>query len=192
MMPNLSSVMENEKITVWELVNKVEDPRSPSGRRYPLANILRMMLSGFLCGRNSTAAIVRWAKTLSKNHKQALGFSSIPSEGALSNLFAKMDVAGMEEVLNKNKLEQSKEFASLLHIAIDGKTIKGSAHNEAPAVHLLSAFIVDLKSTLKQYQQEEEDNEITSAIKLLQNVKLENVVISGDAIFAQKKYMPSY
>ena len=184
--------MENEKMTIWELVNKVKDPRNPSGLRYPLVNILRMMLSGFLCGRNSTAAIVRWAKTLSKNHKQALGLSSIPSEGALSNLFAKMDVAEMEEVLNKNKLKQSTEPTSLLHIAIDGKTIKGSAYNEAPAVHLLSAFIVGLKSTLKQHQQEEEDNEITSAIKLLKDVKLENVVVTGDAIFAQKKYMPSY
>lgn len=184
--------MKNEKITIWELGNKITDPRNPSGRRYPLVNILRMMFSGFLCGCNSTAAIVRWAKTLSKNHKQVLGFSTIPSEGALSNLFAKMDVDQMEEVLNNNKLRLLTESTSLQHIAIDGKTIKGSAYNENPAVHLLSAFVVNLKLTLKQHQQEAGDNEITSALKLLQNIELENIVVSGDAIFAQKKYMPSY
>jgi CHASE1-domain containing sensor protein len=183
--------MENKKITVWELLDKIKDPRSPSGRRHPLGAILRMMLSGFLCGRNSTAAIVRWAKTLSKNNRQALGLSKIPSEGALSNLFAKMDIAAMEEVLKHNKLEQPTGALTLIHIAIDGKTIKGSAHNEAPAVHLLSMFVVGLKSTVKQHQQEEGENEITSALKLLQNVNLKKVVVSGDAIFAQKKYMPN-
>lgn len=52
----------------------------------------------------------------------------------------------MEEVLNKNKLERSTESLSLLHVVIDGKTIKGSTHNDTPAVHLPSAFIVELKS----------------------------------------------
>lgn len=95
-------------------------------------------------------------------------------------------VAAMEAILNKNKLKQSAESISLLHIAIDGKTIKGSAYNETPAVHLLSAFAIGLKSTLKQHQQEEGDNEITSALKLLQHMALEQIVISADAIFAQK------
>ena len=182
--------MESEPVTVWELLGKVKDPRNPSGRRHGLPSILRMMVNGFLCGCNSTAAIVRWAKRLSKTHKEALGFSgAIPSEGALSNLFAKMNVSEMEDTLNKNKLKQSMKTQSLLHIAIDGKTIRGSVHKEAPAVHLLSAFAVGLKSTIKQCQQDAAENEITSALKLLQTVELERVVITGDAIFAQKKYM---
>ncbi len=183
--------MKNENAenkTLWELVEEIKDPRSASGKRYKLGNILRLMLSGFLCGCNSTAAVIRWGKRISKKHKEALGFSRrLPSEGTLSNLFGKMDVSAMEEVLNGKKLKQAKESSTLLQIAIDGKTIKGSAYNESPAVHLLSAFAVGLKSTLKQYEQENGDNEITSALKLLKDMPLEGVVVSGDAIFAQKK-----
>lgn len=176
--------------SLWELLERVKDPRSRSGRRYPLGNILKLMLSGFLCGCNCTAEVIRWAKKLGKKDKKMLGFEErFPSEGTLSNLFAKMDVGEMEQVLNRDNWIEIGEANSVMHIAIDGKTIRGSSSADTPAIHLLSAFAVSLKSTLKQHQQEPGDNEITSALKLLQGVNLKGTVISGDAIFAQKKYM---
>lgn len=181
---------ETKKIALWDLVEQVKDPRNPSGLRHPLKSILRLMISGFLCGCNCTAAVLRWAKRLPKAHREALGFpKALPSEGALSNLFSRMDVVAMEQVMNRDNWIQVKESPSIMHIAIDGKTIRGSSHVDTPAIHLLSAFAVGLKSTLKQHKQDPGDNEINSALKLLKDVDLTNIVISGDAIFAQKKYM---
>lgn len=180
----------NEKMSLWDLVEQVADPRNRSGQRHPLQAILRMMISGFLCGCNSTASVLRWAKRLSRAHKEALGLTKgIPTAGALSNLFAKMNVENMEQVLNQDGWVQLEKSPSIMHIAIDGKTIRGSSCGDTPAIHLLSAFAVSLKSTLKQHQQDPEDNEISSALKLFKDVDLKNTVVSGDAIFAQKKYM---
>ena len=36
--------MENEITSLWELIDEVEDPRNPSGLRYPLSNIWRRRL----------------------------------------------------------------------------------------------------------------------------------------------------
>ena len=187
-MPKTEKREKEERKKLWDILEEVEDPRSPLGRRYSLVSILRLMFSGFLCGQNNTAEVIRWAKKLSKKHKEALGFStSIPSEGTLCNLFAKMDVAGMEKLLNEKTLEQAKDGKTLLHIAMDGKTIKGSAYNDVAAVHLLSCFAIGLKQTFRQQQQEPGDNEINTALKLMKGLNLEGVVVSGDAIFAQKK-----
>ena len=181
-----------EIMSIWELTEAIKDPRDPSGKRYPLSNILRLMFSGFICGCNCTAAVIRWAKRLSKKHKEELGFPErFPSEGTLSNLFSAMDVDAMEKVLNKGNWIKMRESSSVMHIAIDGKTIRGSSCKDTPAVHLISAFAVSLKSTLKQHKQDPEDNEITSALKLLKNADLRGIVLSGDPIFAQKKYMQS-
>lgn len=184
--------MENEITSLWQLMEEVEDPRDPSGLRYPLSNILRLMISGFICGCNCTAEVVRWANRLPQKPKKELGFPKrFPSEGALSNLFRAMDVNAMEKILNRDAWIKVKKSSSVVHIAIDGKTIRGSSHKDTPAVHLLSAFAVGLKSTLNQHEQDFGDNEITSALKLLKDTDLRGVVISGDAIFAQKKYMQS-
>lgn len=175
---------------LWALLDAVPDPRDPSGRRHLLGNILRLMLTGFLCGCNCTAEVLRWAQKLSKQYKTTLGFpNKLISAGALSNLFAKIDMASLEKILNEQKFNTMKDPSTLLHIAIDGKTIKGSAYNLNPAVHLLSAFAVKLKATIKQEKEQSKDNEITTAIKLLQGLELEGTVITGDAIFAQKKFV---
>lgn len=182
--------IDKYNVGLWTLLDTVPDPRNPSGKRHSLGNILRLMLSGFLCGCNCTAEVLRWIERLPKQYKTVLGFpEKVISAGTLSNLFAKIDMASLERILNGQKLDQAKETSNLIHIAIDGKTIKGSAYNLSPAVHLLSAYAVKLKATIKQEKEQSEENEITTAIRLLQGLDLEGTVITGDAIFAQKKFV---
>lgn len=177
---------------LWTLLDSVPDPRNPSGKRHSLGNILRLMLSGFLCGCNCTAEVLRWFKRLPNHYQIVLGFpDKVISAGALSNLFAKIDMASLEQTLNRQTFDLAKDTPNLLHIAIDGKTIKGSAYNSSPAVHLLSAFAVKLKATIKQEKEESGENEITAAIRLLQGLELEGTVITGDALFSQKKSVRS-
>lgn len=108
------------------MLDSVPDTRNPSGKRHSLGNILRLMLNGFLCGCNCTAEVLRWFKRL-PNHYQIP--DKVISAGALSNLFAKIDLAILEQTLNRQTFDLAKDTPNLLHIAIDGKTIKGSAYN---------------------------------------------------------------
>ena len=182
---------ENKK-SLWDLLNEVEDPRRKEGRRYELSSILKLLVSGFLCGCNHVSEVLRWGNRLTKKHRQELGFKDrLPCQGALSNLFKIMDVDQLESLLHVKMDQEIKEKRKLTHIAMDGKTLKGSGYNEVAAVHVLTLFSTSCKKAIKQKKQPKGSNEITTAIELLKEMNLKGLVISGDAIFAQKKYSPS-
>lgn len=179
--------MKKTKKRLSEVLKEIEDPRNGSGRRHGLEGILKMMVSGLMCGCNNTAEVVRWGRRLSKQHKEALGLGrGIPSEGALSNLFRKMDMKEVEKRLGRWEVKEKKE-GERMHVAIDGKTIKGSAYKETEAVHLLSGFATKYRKVMGQIAQRKGENEISAAVRLLEELEIEGCVVSGDAIFAQKK-----
>lgn len=73
------------------------------------------------------------------------------------------------------------------HIAIDGKTLKGSRRHDAKALHVVSAFASNLSAVVGDLAVEPENNEITAALELLKDLPLEGAVVTGDAIFCQRK-----
>ena len=74
------------------------------------------------------------------------------------------------------------------HLALDGKTLRSTHEEGIPLVHLLSAFAVNVQGVIGQIRIEAGENEITAALRLLADLPLEETIITGDAIFAQKKF----
>jgi hypothetical protein len=174
--------------TAWEILEEVKDPRNPSGKRYKLGSILKLIVSGFICGCNNIAEVLRWGQRISKNHLKELGFNEkLPRNSTLSNLFRQIDVEELEKVFNQWSPKGRKGEEGILHLALDGKTLRASAYNEQPAAHVLSLFSTALKRVFHQRRQKSADNEITTALELLKAVELKGVIITGDAMFAQKK-----
>jgi hypothetical protein len=73
------------------------------------------------------------------------------------------------------------------HVAMDGKSLRGSHSGEYPAVHLLALYCAAAQGVLGQMRMEPGTNEITAAKALLKAVPLSQTVVTGDAIFAQKE-----
>ncbi len=73
------------------------------------------------------------------------------------------------------------------HIAIDGKTLKGSRRLDAKALHVLSAFATALSAVIGDMVVEPGQNEITAALAFLKELPLEGAVITGDAMFCQRE-----
>jgi len=73
------------------------------------------------------------------------------------------------------------------HIAMDGKTLKGSRRLDAKAVHVLSAFATDLGAVIGEMTVAPDQNEITAALVLLKGLPLDGTIITGDAIFTQRE-----
>jgi hypothetical protein len=71
-------------------------------------------------------------------------------------------------------------------LAIDGKTLRGTAKQGAPGAHLLSAVTHRLGITLGQWPVSEKSNEITAVRNLLQALILEGRVITVDALLTQR------
>src|SRR5437588_8346945 len=74
-----------------------------------------------------------------------------------------------------------------IQLALDGKTLRGTIPlGETRGVHLLAAYLPKQGVVLAQMRVDEKSNEITHAPKLLRQMDLRGVVVSGDAMFDQR------
>ena len=71
-------------------------------------------------------------------------------------------------------------------VALDGKTLRGSADGDVPGVHLLSAFAPAAGAVLGQLRVEATTNEHKAALVLLGVLPLSGKVVTGDALFTHR------
>ena len=76
------------------------------------------------------------------------------------------------------------------HVAIDGKTLRGSFDNflDRRAAHILSAFASDTALVLAHLDCNEKSNEIPAVQTLLGSLALTGSVVTVDAMHCQKKH----
>lgn len=101
----------------------------------------------------------------------------------LHYFFQSLDADALSRTLGRFSLEQGKAE----HIAIDGKTLRGSRRLDDKAIHVLSAFATELGAVIGELTVEPDQNEITAALVLLKGLPLEGRIITGDAIFTQRE-----
>jgi predicted transposase YbfD/YdcC len=92
-----------------------------------------------------------------------------------------------EETEDKDEDEDA-EPALLQAIAVDGKTLRGARIDGAAAVHLLSAMTHAEGATVAQRDVDQKTNEITGFRPLLDGLDLDGVVVTADAMHAQREH----
>jgi hypothetical protein len=71
---------------------------------------------------------------------------------------------------------------------LDGKTLRGTIPaGQSQGVHLLAAYVPEQGVVLMQMQVGEKTNEISVAPQIVQTLDLRGVVVTGDAMQAQRK-----
>jgi hypothetical protein len=167
--------------TLKETLESLPDHRSRHGQEYSLGSLLLLILAGFLCGCTSLKAVWRFSKRLTREQREALGFYwfKVPSHPTLCVALHGIQVDALEAALSQVAL--SERDGKPLHLAIDGKTLRGSG-----GVHLLSCFSDALKATVGQRKAGRGYDEVTAAIELLKTLPLKDTVITGDAMFADR------
>jgi hypothetical protein len=183
--------MQTELTTLWDRLSQIPDPRNPSGRRFSLQSILSLIIAGLLCGKLSVRAIARWGRRLQQEDLKLIGITreKSPSQSSIHYLLTRIDVAAVEKVLGEwiQSLTQNND----LHIALDGKTLKGSASEEYKALHLLAAYCTNISGVFAQIGLDSKEGEITGAKRILFEIPVCGNIISGDAIFCQTEICQS-
>ncbi|MCA9428416.1 MAG: ISAs1 family transposase [Candidatus Omnitrophica bacterium] len=179
-------------MSLWEVLGEVPDHRDPSGRRYSLQSVLAITLAAMLSGRSGLAAVARWGRRLTPKGLKSFGVDRKkgPCHATYHNVFKGLDIGALEAALGRwvrgGEFEQES-----LHLAIDGKRLRGSRTLEGPGVHLLAAYSEALKGVVQELKVSEDSNEIDAALRLLQEIPLSGTVVTGDAMFTQKKICES-
>jgi predicted transposase YbfD/YdcC len=109
----------------------------------------------------------------------------IPSHDTFERVFAALDPRAFERCC----LAWLREVAGLVggkHIAIDGKTLRGSAGSTLGPLHLVSAWATQAHLTLGQVAVDGKSNENTAIPPLLQLLDLQGALVTIDAMGCQK------
>ena len=169
--------------TLWDVLGTIVDRRGRKGRQYPLQALLAIAIAAMLAGANDLRAIFRWGRRLKPEALALFGLEKAPCHSQWFYFFRSLEGDALGRTLGAFALGGAEPG----HIAIDGKTLKGSRRLDAKALHVVSAFATKLSAVVGDIVVEPDQNEITAALVLLEQLPLQGTIITGDAIFCQRE-----
>lgn len=169
-------------LSLAEAFALIPDPRDRRGRQHPLVAMLCLTTVAILAGCRSINAVAQFGRDHGIHMAHALGFhkARTPAPSTFSELFRQLDVAAVEKALQTWLLGRGTGGE---HLALDGKTARGSAEGEVPGVHLLAAFATADAAVLGQLEAAKSTNEHKAALRLLGILPLAGKVVTADAMF---------
>jgi hypothetical protein len=173
---------------------QVPDHRKIKGRRYPLRTVLCIITLATLCGYSGHRAIASFAAKLTQRQRRRLrcyrnkhtGQYDVPKETCIREILYKLDAEAVENVVVR--WMAGLDETELRCIAIDGKTLKGTAkRNEQgekkDALHLVSAVNHSNARLLAQEAVQDKSNEIPAVRTLIERFPyLDGVTVTTDAM----------
>jgi hypothetical protein len=173
-------------------LHEIPDPRYPQGRRHPLAAILALVCVAMLCGSRSYSAMAEWGRCYGQKLAQALGFThaKTPCAATLYHVLRQLDGNLLEATLGtwaESILTVLPPTPGELEaLAIEGKTLRGSRKQGAPAVHLLSVLSHRLGLTLGQQAVADKTTESPGLEDMMRGLVVEGRVMTVDALLTQR------
>ena len=173
-----------------EEFRKLPDYRKNKVRYTNPSELLFLSLLSVMSGANGFSDMSMWMKARKREISKLLGRPFIaPAYTTIRNAFLGMDIKAVEKLQREWVEGLNQNTEGLTIVASDGKTMRGSKNKEMneKARHIVSLFLTDSKLTLTQNEVDKKSNEIPALIELLDNLELENCVITMDAMHSQKK-----
>ena len=170
----------------------LQDPRSHINRQHLLGDLIVICIMSVVAGADGPNAIGTWAENneawLKKHLKLPHG---IPSHDTIGRLLATLKPSAFQSCFEAwiAKVSPSNDDADLNQIAIDGKVLRRS-HDRGKGLGplwLVSAWAVDRGMSLGQLATDEKSNEITAIPDLLDQIEIEDSVITIDAAGCQRE-----
>ncbi len=196
----LSTLFLPQKALVFDLdalyacLQTIPDHRDPRGLQYPLASLLMIGVLAKLAGQDSSRAMAHWAKLRRRELSQLfhLKRERMPHYSTWSRVLGHgVEPAEVERLIGQFFVSAQRNAQlqrGSIQLALDGKTLRGTIPlGQTRGVHLLAAYLPKQGVVLAQMRVDEKSNEITHAPKLLRQVDLRGVLVSGDAMFDQRE-----
>jgi predicted transposase YbfD/YdcC len=162
------------------------DPRVAGRTKHLLVDIIVMAICGVIADCDDWSDIAQFASEREGWFKRFLKLpGGVPSHDTFERVFAVLDPRAFGRCC-VSWLHEVADLVGVEHIAIDGKTVRGSAGSPLGALHLVSAWATTAKVSLGQVAVAGKSNEITAIPKLLELLDLNGALVTIDAIGCQK------
>jgi predicted transposase YbfD/YdcC len=166
---------------------RLRDPRVVGRTRHLLHDLVVMAICGVIGNCDDWSDIALFARKRQAWFQRFLKLpNGIPSPDTFRRVFEHLDPRAFQRCC-LDWLQAAADLVGVQHIAIDGKSLRGSAHGKLGALHLVSAWAVRANLSLGQVAVEDKSNEITAIPKLLEFLDLKGALVTIDAIGCQKE-----
>jgi len=166
---------------------ELPDPRVERTKRYPLIEIIFLIISGTLSGCDGWKSIRDFGLLKLDWLRKFLPYEEgIPVDDTLARVMRKLDTKQFANCFTR----WMQSVASATNgdvIAIDGKTLRGSYESDIKsAIHMVSAWSSANGVVLGQEKTSEKSNEITAIPELLKSLEMKGCIVSIDAMGCQR------
>lgn len=180
-----------------ESLRALKDPRRRKGRRYRLPTLLALLVAGMLAGRTDVEHIAAWARGLPLRILKRFGCPRrrdgsgywVPCANAYRYLLQDLDPIELDRCVRAWLMAQGITTAGVV-IAIDGKTLTGSASLDQDARKAVSWFLHQEGITIAQQEVPAHTTEVPCARAMIaaSGLDLTNSVITTDAAHANAEH----
>jgi predicted transposase YbfD/YdcC len=165
---------------------KLKDPRRSHRRLHQLQDILVIALCAVIAGAQDWQEIETFGR---KRHDWLRRFLAlphgIPSHDTFERVFNRIHPPAFQARF-REWVRAVSEALRIQHVAIDGKTLRGSGSAKLGPLHLVSAWATAQRLSLGQVAVDAKSNEITAIPALLELLDLKGALVTIDAMGCQK------
>jgi predicted transposase YbfD/YdcC len=173
-------------LSIQEYFTKVKDPRRQHRRLHHLQDILVIALCAVIAGAQDWQEIETFGR---KRRDWLKGFlqlpNGIPSHDTFERVFDRLNPQAFQACF-REWVRAIQQALPIKHVAIDGKTLRGSGTAKLGALHLVSAWATAQSLSLGQVAVATKSNEITAIPALLELLEVQGALITIDATGCQK------
>jgi predicted transposase YbfD/YdcC len=200
--------LESEALSVYRAFEQVEDGRHKRGVRYSVALILTLIVLGKLAGMTTLQAIAEWVRLRADTLGEVLPTArkDFPCAATYSNVLRAVDAEEVNRVVSQlltrvaaskrcgeepSRLVGQAEREAHVHLALDGKTLRGTLGHEAPdqqKMHQLALYETRTGVLLKEQVVGDKQNELSIVSEFLTPLWVKGRLISADALHTQHAF----
>ena len=164
------------------------DPRRDTPNKlHRLADILTIATCAVIAGADGWEQVAEYGRSKEAFFRRFLSLDNgIPSHDTFYRVFARLDPDAFADRFGR-WMAAACQAAGLVHVAVDGKSVRGSAKGTfTGCLHLVEAWAVENRLVLGQRSVPAGGHEITTIPDLLATLDLAGAVVTIDAAGCQK------
>lgn len=165
---------------------KLKDPRRAHRRLHLLQDIIVIALCAVIAGAQDWQEIETFGRKRRAWLQRFLKLpNGIPAHDTFERVFDRLKPQAFQACF-RDWVRAVQETLTIKHVAIDGKTLRGSGSAQLGPLHLVSAWATAQRLSLGQVAVDAKSNEITAIPALLDLLDLHGALVTIDAMGCQK------